>query len=98
MKEIIFDVSGDLGYRPTEIISDLRIVAETMFMPMKMVGFWDFEQDMHLCPQLERRQPCPHSSEISDPDHITYAQTLQKERQSVLSISFPHAKITLFMA
>ena len=47
MHEIVFNVESNGEYRPTEIMSDLRIVAETMFIPMKMVGFWDYQQDLH---------------------------------------------------
>ena len=28
-------------FRPSEILADLRTVAETLFHPMRLVGFWD---------------------------------------------------------
>ena len=56
---------GQSQSRATEVISDLRIVAETFFGPMKMVGFWDRQEDMHLCPFLERHKECPHTENIS---------------------------------
>ncbi len=40
----------------------LRTVAETLYYPMQVVGFWDYQMDMHLCPQEERRQACPQQA------------------------------------
>jgi len=85
-------------FRATEIISDLRIVSETLFGPMKMVGFWDRHEDMHLCPFLERRQECPHNEKISDESFPSYERTLERERQASLAVIFPHANITLYMS
>ena len=98
MQEIIINISGKENYRPTEVLSDLRIVAETMYGPMKMVGFWDFEKDIHLCPHIEKRKQCPHKLNESDPNYVDYETTLMRERQATLSISFPHAKTTLFLS
>ena len=39
IEEVTLDIKGQGVLRPTEIISDLRIVAETFYGPMKMVGF-----------------------------------------------------------
>ena len=41
LEEVTLDITGEGTLRATEIISDLRIVAETFYGPMKMVGFWD---------------------------------------------------------
>tara|TARA_B100000401_G_scaffold166069_1_gene111004 strand:- start:148 stop:444 length:297 start_codon:yes stop_codon:yes gene_type:complete len=98
MHEIKFNVESSGEYRPTEIMSDLRIVAETMFIPMKMVGFWDYQQDIHLCPHLEKRKDCPHTLDENDNNYESYEKTLQKERNAILSIDFPHAQIKLFMS
>ncbi len=98
MDPINLNLSGDGKYRPTEVLSDLRIVAETMYGPMKMVGFWDFEKDIHLCPHIEKRKECPHKLEESDPNYVAYETTLMRERQATLSIAFPHAKTTLFLS
>jgi len=40
IEEVTLDIKGQGVLRPTEIISDLRIVAETFYGPMKMVGFY----------------------------------------------------------
>ena len=98
MEEITINISGKENYRPTEVLSDLRIVAETMYGPMKMVGFWDFEKDIHLCPHIEKRKECPHKLNQSDPNYVDYETTLMRERQATLAISFPYAKTTLFLS
>ena len=48
IEEVTLDIKGQGVLRPTEIISDLRIVAETFYGPMKMVGFWDYQKDLIL--------------------------------------------------
>ena len=53
-------IETDSDSRASEILADLRTVAETLYFPMKMVGFWDYAADLHLCPQEERRERCPH--------------------------------------
>ena len=84
--------------RPTEIIADLRSVAETFFYPMKLVGFWDDRADMHLCPQEERRQACPHKLPPSDPGFVDYKRTLQRERRAQVEVVFPHAGISIYLS
>ena len=96
--EVTLDITGEGTLRATEIISDLRIVAETFYGPMKMVGFWDYKKDMHLCPHMERRQDCPHTLEKSDPNFLSYTRTLERERHCNLAVSFPHADITLYLS
>ena len=98
MDSIVVNIETSSDVRPTEIISDLRAVAETLYYPMQMVGFWDYQMDMHLCPQEERRQKCPHKLPESDPDYVDYVQALQRSRQANVEISFPHAKITLYLS
>ena len=84
--------------RASEIIADLRTVAETLYFPMKMVGFRDHQQDMHLCPHEERQQPCPHELSKSDPNYVDYEVTLERERQANLRLDFPHAQVTLYLS
>ena len=98
IEEVTLDIKGQGVLRPTEIISDLRIVAETFYGPMKMVGFWDSQKDMHLCPQMERRQACPHSLQENDPNFVSYISTLERERHCNFAVSFPHAEITLYLS
>ena len=84
--------------RASEIISDLRNATESIYFPMKIVGFWDHQADMHLCPQEERRQECPHKLPASDPNHVDYATALQRERQANLEVYYPHAKLALYLS
>ena len=56
----------------SEIIADLRNVSETLYYPMKLVGFRDHRRDLHLCPQEERRETCPHRLRASDPKYVDY--------------------------
>ena len=98
MEEVTLDIKGQGTLRATEIISDLRIVAETLYGPMKMVGFWDYQKDMHLCPHMERRQDCPHTLKKDAPDFVSYISTLERERHCNLAVSFPLAEITLYLS
>ena len=99
-------------FRPSEIIADLRTVAEALYFPFKMVGFWDSHADMHLCPQEQRRMECPHRPSASDSgltDDVTiggpagdgglaaYEVTASKELGATLKVKFPHAKVCLYM-
>lgn len=92
---INIDIQG--GMRASEIVADLRNVAETLYFPMKMVGFWDYQADMHLCPQEERREVCPHKRPESDSEYLDYAYTLQRERQANLEVVFPHANVAVYL-
>lgn len=83
------------GVRASEILADLRAAAETLYYPMKLVGFWDHRTDMHLCPYEERRRPCPHR--LPD-DALDYRVTMQRERQGSLEVFFPHAGIAVFLS
>ncbi len=84
--------------RASEIISDLRNATESIYFPMKLVGFWDHQADMHLCPQEERRQECPHKLPKSVPSHVDYATALQRERRANLEVHYPHAGVTLYLS
>ena len=98
MDQVVVDIKTDSGTRASEIVADLRTAAETLYFPMKLVGFWDHRADMHLCPQEERRQECPHKLPESDPGYVEYAYALQRERGANLEIFFPHAGITIYLA
>ncbi len=97
MDRVSINIETDSGIRASEIIADLRIAAETLYFPMKLVGFWDHRADMHLCPQEERREACPHKLPEGHADHVDYVHTLQRERQAGLEVMFPHADIAVFL-
>ena len=97
MNRVVVDIKSDSEARASEIIADLRTAAETLYYPMKLVGFWDHHADMHLCPQEERKQVCPHKLPESDPDHVEYEHTLQRERRANLEVTFPHAEVAIYL-
>ncbi len=97
MDRIVVDIKTEGESRASEIIADLRTAAETLYYPMRLVGFWDHRQDIHLCPQEERRQPCPHRLPVTDPGYVGYAHALQRERQANLEVFFPHAGIAIYL-
>jgi len=78
-------------------MADLRNVSETLYYPMKLVGFRDRRQDLHLCPQEERREPCPHGLPDSDPRYVDYEIHLQRLRRANLRLDFPHADISIYL-
>lgn len=94
---ITLAIETESDARASEILADLRTVAETLYFPMKMVGFWDYEADIHLCPQEERRELCPHKLPANHPDHVEYVSTLQRERRANLELHFPHAGVKIYM-
>lgn len=96
--KVTLTVETDGDARASEIIADLRSVAETLYYPMKLVGFWDHRADMHLCPQEERRENCPHNLPVDHPNRVEYVSTLQRERRASIELNFPHAGITIFLS
>lgn len=95
--KITLAVETESHARASEILADLRSVAETLYFPMKMVGFWDYGADLHLCPQEERREVCPHKLPAGHPDRVEYVRTLQRERKASLELHFPHAGVKIYM-
>lgn len=98
MDKVAVTIQSKDSTRASEIIADLRTVAETLYFPMKLVGFWDNQADIHLCPQEERKQECPHKLPDTSPRHLNYALMLQRERGANLEVSFPHARVKLYLA
>ena len=98
MERIPLDRQSNGDTRASETIADLRNAAEVLYFPMKLVGFWDHQAGMHLCPQEERRQPCPHTLPESDPARVDYATALQRERGANLELTFSHASVVLYLS
>lgn len=97
MEKVEIILSGGASYRPTEMVADLRSAAETLFFPMKTVGYWDVPTRDHICPQAQKRRACPHVLEPDDPSHVDYVSTAEQDLDAVLEITFPHAKVRLFL-
>ena len=98
MENVTINIQSDGDLRASETIADLRNAAEVLFFPMKLVGFWDYQADMHLCPQEERRQKCPHTLPKDDPQHVDYAVSLQRQRGANLAVTYPHAQVVLYLS
>ncbi len=98
MEKITINIQSNGDTRASETIADLRNASEVLYFPMKLVGFWDHQAGMHLCPQEERRQPCPHTLPESDPARVDYATALQRERGANLELTFPHAGVVLYLS
>ena len=84
--------------RPSEIMGDLRIVAETLYFPMRLVGFWDEAADTHMCPETELARPCPHTVPEDDPAYVPYTRSMERLKQAVVEVVFPHAKVRMFLS
>ena len=97
MERVVVELRTDGPFRASETIPELRACAEALYAPMRVVGLWDDATGMHLCPQQDLGQPCPHRVEDGDP-RDAYALTLQRRLHANLSVSFPHAGLTLYMA
>ena len=96
MHHVQINIEVEGGFRATEIIADLRNVAETLFSPLKLVGFWDEQADgMHLCPQEQLGRECVHKLPLEDPRHEYYAVTADDYMRAVLEVRFPHAGLII---
>jgi len=82
-------------YRGSEIIGDLRGVAETLFYPFKFVGFWDGQTGNHYCPLGESGKECPHGKDADAKQ--SYAVTIEDELAGELEVDFPHADLTVYL-
>ena len=97
MDKVTIAIETDDSTRASEIVADLRNVAEALYFPMKMVGFWDYRADMHLCPQEERREICPHRPNPEGIKQVEYSYSMGRERQANLEVYFPHSNVALFL-
>ena len=97
MNTVNITIEPNAPYRATEIVADLRNVAESLYFPMKLVGFRDDRADMHLCPQEERRESCTHLTPEGRLDPASYARSLERERQAILEVTFEHAEVSVYL-
>lgn len=93
---ITIDTADDVW--PTEAMADLRNVAENLYHPLREVGFWDVNaEDAHVCRFLALGKTCPHMLDESDPDWISYPQTVEQEMRGTLEVYFPHANVYVYL-
>ena len=92
------NIQAEHGFRATEVIADLRNVAEVLFNPLKLVGFWDNQANgMHLCPQEQIGKECPHKLPLVDSNHVEYSVTADIDMRAILEVSFPHADLKIYL-
>ena len=91
------DIHTGSDFRATEIVADLRNTAETLFFPMKCVGFWDAPTGGHVCPQLQRGRECPHHNGPAPETLDGYRGTAENELGGVLEVAFPHADVYIYL-
>ncbi len=95
LARIVVNLDGPREYQGTEIIGDLRVVAETLYYPFKFVAFWDGQTGNHLCPQTQAGETCTHA-----PDELgraTYAAVVEDRMKGELEVVFPHADLSIFL-
>ena len=91
-------IETESPFRPSEIMGDLRIVAETLYFPMRLVGFWDEAADTHMCPETEAEKPCPHALDADDPAFVPYYRSMQRYKGAAIEVAFPHAGVRMFLS
>lgn len=94
---VTVNIEPNTPYRASEALADLRNAAESMYFPMTMAGFWDSRVDMHLCPDEQLRKDCTHRLPSGQLDTIAYSRSLERERQAMIQLEFPHAEIIIYL-
>jgi len=84
--------------RASEIVADLRNVAEALYHPFRLVAYWDAQAGgRHTCPQTDRGEECPHEGPPEESGHVPYAQTVEMELEGSLELYFPHAEVSVYL-
>lgn len=94
LERVTVEISTGSDFRATEIVADLRNTAETLFFPMRCVGFWDSPTGGHVCPDLLKAKDCPHlGADALD----TYQRTVEDQLRGALEVAFPHAGVYIYL-
>ena len=97
MDRVEIEINSMGGTRASEILADLRTVVETLYFPMKLSGFWDYREDLHLCPDDERKRECSHSLSGGGFDLPGYELAISRQRRVSLRVEFKHASIFIYL-
>ena len=98
MERVSISIDTEGAFRATEAMADLRNVAETLYFPMRFVGFWDSQADgAHLCRQEELGQECPHNLPSDDPSYEDYSVAAERDMRATLEVSFQHAGVVIYL-
>ena len=98
MDRATLNIETESAFRASEILGDLKIVAETLYFPMRVVGFWDEVADSHMCPETEIARPCPHKLAANDPSFVPIELSMERLKLAVIEVVFPHAKVRMFLS
>ena len=98
MRIVSVRVEANEVFDASPILADLRVVAETLFYPLRQVGFWDNQASgAHLCPQESRKAECPHKLKQDNPSYVDYSKTAEREMDALLEVVFPHAQVHIYL-
>ena len=98
IERITVSLDSDGSSRASEIVADLRNVAEALFHPLRLVAYWDAQAEgRHICPQADRGEECPHHLPPGSPDHVPYGQTVDRDLAGTLEVCFPHAGLSIYL-
>ncbi len=98
MERVTVEIRTEGDFRATEIMADLRNVAQTLYHPLRPISFWDVTADnAHLCPFQNRGQECLHLLPKDDPRYVEYARTVEDQMDGVLEVYFPHAQVYIYL-
>tara|TARA_B100002003_G_C14046063_1_gene503869 strand:- start:464 stop:763 length:300 start_codon:yes stop_codon:yes gene_type:complete len=85
-------------FRASQILSDLRNTAETLFNPLLTMGFWDKQDEgKHLCPAPMNPETCSLHLSCMREGLSAYRQVMIAEYNTSLEVIFAHCKLHLFM-
>ena len=98
MDKATLNIDTQSAFRASEILGDLKIVAETLYFPMRVVGFWDEAADSHSCPETEVARPCPHKLAADDAAFVPIERSMERMKQAVIEVDFPHAGVRMFLS
>ena len=97
MDRIEINIVTNSGYRPTEVVADLRNAVESIYFPMKAVAYWDVRSQDHRCPQALLGKGCPHVLPPDDSRYVPYEKTVEWDLDGVVDVYFPHGQVHVYV-
>ena len=91
------NISSQNTFRPTEIVADLRNVAETLYHPLKLSGFWDERTSEHLCIDKNKGHICQHITSEGVFSVELYLQDDRPLAKHIMIVKFPHASVWILL-
>ena len=96
-KVVEVNISTKSAFRPTEIVADLRNVAETLYHPLKLAGFWDERTSEHFCLDENKGATCSHRTKEGMFSIESYLHDDRPLSKYTMIVKFPHARIWIFL-